>query len=44
MPSHVIRRERPGDVATVRAVHVAAFPTPDGAGEPAEAGLLDALS
>jgi putative acetyltransferase len=39
----IVRRERPGDVAAARAVLVAAFPTPDGADEPVEAGLLDAL-
>lgn len=39
----LVRRERPDDVAAVRAVVAAAFPTPDGAAEPVEAGLLDAL-
>lgn len=39
----IVRRERPGDVAAARAVHAAAFPTPDGADEPVEAGLLDQL-
>lgn len=39
----IVRRERPGDVAASRAVQAAAFPTPDGAEEPVEAGLLDAL-
>lgn len=39
----IVRRERPGDIAAARAVQVAAFPTPDGAEEPVEAGLLDAL-
>ena len=39
----MVRRERPGDVAAARAVQAAAFPTPDGADEPVEAGLLDQL-
>jgi len=39
----IVRRERPGDVAASRAVQAAAFPVPDGAEEPVEAGLLDAL-
>jgi putative acetyltransferase len=39
----IVRRERPGDVAAARAVHVAAFPTPEGAEEPVEARLLDEL-
>jgi putative acetyltransferase len=39
----IVRRERPADVAAVRAVVVAAFPTPEGVAEPVEAGLLDAL-
>ena len=37
----VIRRERPTDEAAVRSIHCAAFD--QGAGEPAEAGLLDGL-
>jgi len=39
----LVRRERATDVAAVRALVVAAFPTPGGADEPVEAGLLDAL-
>ena len=39
----IVRRERPGDIAATRAVQVAAFPIPDGADEPVEAGLLDQL-
>ena len=39
----IVRRERPGDIAATRAVQAAAFPTPDGADEPVEAGLLDQL-
>ena len=39
----LVRREGPEDVAAVRAVVGAAFPTPDGAAEPVEVGLLDAL-
>jgi putative acetyltransferase len=39
----LVRREGPDDVAAVRAVLGAAFPTPDGAAEPVEVGLLDAL-
>lgn len=39
----IVRRERPGDVAAARAVQAAAFPTPEGAEEPVEAGLLDQL-
>ena len=39
----IVRRERPGDVATARAVQAAAFPTAEGAEEPVEAGLLDQL-
>jgi putative acetyltransferase len=39
----LVRRERPDDVAAVRAVVAAAFPTPDGVAEPVEARLLDAL-
>ena len=39
----MVRRERPGDVAAARAVQAAAFPIPDGADEPVEAGLLDQL-
>ena len=39
----IVRRERPVDVAASRGVQAAAFPTPDGAVEPVEAGLLDEL-
>ena len=39
----IVRRERPGDLAATRAVQAAAFPIPDGADEPVEAGLLDQL-
>ena len=39
----IVRRERPGDIAATRAVQAAAFPIPDGADEPVEAGLLDQL-
>ena len=39
----IVRRERPGDVAAARAVQAAVFPTPEGAEEPVEAGLLDQL-
>ena len=39
----LVRRELAADVAAVRAVVAAAFPVPDGAVEPVEAGLLDAL-
>jgi putative acetyltransferase len=42
-PRVLVRREGPDDVAAVRAVVGAAFPTPDGAAEPVEVGLLDAL-
>lgn len=37
----LIRRERPGDVDAIRAVHLAAFAPPGGT--PVEAGLVDAL-
>ncbi len=37
----LVRRERPDDVAAVRAIHAAAFERGDG--EPPEAGLVDAL-
>lgn len=39
----IVRREQPGDVGEARAVQAAAFPTPEGADEPVEAGLLDDL-
>lgn len=39
----LVRRERPADVPAVRAVVAAAFPTPDGAAEPIEVGLLERL-
>jgi putative acetyltransferase len=39
----LVRREGPDDVDAVRAVVGAAFPAPDGAAEPVEVGLLDAL-
>ena len=39
----IVRRERPGDIAATRAVQAAAFPIPEGADEPVEAGLLDQL-
>ena len=39
----LVRREGPDDVDAVRAVVGAAFPTPDGAAEQVEVGLLDAL-
>lgn len=38
-----VRVEQPGDVAAIAAVHGAAFPTPEGAAEPVEVGLVEAL-
>lgn len=39
----LVRREAPSDAAAVRGVHAAAFDAPDGASEPVEVALLDAL-
>lgn len=39
----LIRREVPGDVEAIRAVHTAAFDAPAGQAVPVEAGLVDAL-
>lgn len=39
----VVRREQPGDVESIRRVHATAFPSPDGAEQPVEVGLVDRL-
>ncbi|MEO2105757.1 MAG: N-acetyltransferase [Actinomycetota bacterium] len=39
----MLRPEMPGDAEAVAAVHRAAFPAPEGAEEPVEVGLVDAL-
>lgn len=42
-PALVIRRERPGDTSSTRALHDAAFERPLGGGHAVETDLLDAL-
>lgn len=39
----LIRQETPDDVDAIDAVHRAAFPAPDGGGDPVEVGLVRAL-